>query len=178
MKTRFITALILGFSLSIASTQMQEIQAVQQFNTDKYLGTWYEVARLPNFFQKQCIGNISAQYTLSNGGIEVLNKCSKKDGITDAALGFATLENSIGSQLKVSFLPKYLRWIPFTKGDYWVVRIDPEYQVSLVGDPDLKYLWILAREPQIDPMIIQDYLNTAKSFGYTNLDEIIYTKNE
>ena len=68
--------------------------------------------------------------------------------------------------------------MPFTKGDYWVLRIDPDYQVSLVGDPDHKYLWVLARDPKVSPEIIQDYLKTAQDFGYNNLNEIIYTQTD
>lgn len=178
MKLYFLTATLLALNLTVAHAQNVEVEAVEQFDKAKYLGKWYEVARLPNFFQKQCIKNIQAEYVERDAGIEVINQCTKEGNVTDTAIGFATLENEIGSKLEVSFLPEYIRWIPFTKGDYWVLRIDPDYQVSLVGDPDREYLWVLAREPQISDEIIQDYLNTAKNLGYDNLDEIIYTKNE
>jgi apolipoprotein D and lipocalin family protein len=63
-------------------------------------------------------------------------------------------------------LPPGLRWIPFTKGHYWVLRVDPEYKVALVGGPSTKYLWILSREPQLDEATYQSYLDTAKYYGY------------
>lgn len=171
------SALFGTLTLLLSITLAKDVTAVTEFDTQKYLGKWYEIARLPNFFQKQCIANISAEYSEVNGGIEVLNSCTKAGNKTDTALGFATLENAIGSELKVSFLPKYIRWLPFTKGDYWVLKIDPDYQVSLVGDPDREYLWILAREPNIDPVIIEEYLNEAQSQGYTQLDQLIYTEH-
>ena len=168
-----IAALPLLFSFAVAS----EVQAVTDFDTTKYLGKWYEIARLPNFFQKQCVSDISAIYSQQEDGIAVLNSCTKQGNKIDTANGFATIENSIGSKLKVSFLPKYMRWIPFTKGDYWVLKIDHNYQVSLVGDPSREYLWVLAREPQIDSAIIEDYINEAKTQGYTGLDQLIYTQH-
>ncbi len=178
MKRLILTTLFLSLSFTILQAQNVEIHAVKQFDKEKYLGKWHEVARLPNFFQKQCIKNIQAEYVEKNGGIEVINQCTKEGNITDTAIGFATFENEIGSELKVSFLPEYIRWLPFTKGDYWVLRIDPDYQVSLVGDPDHEYLWVLARDPKVSPEIIQDYLKTAQDFGYNNLNEIIYTQTD
>lgn len=80
--------------------------------------------------------------------------------------GVAYPQNRGNSKLKVSFLPKGLRWIPFTKGHYWVLRVDPEYKLALVGGPSNKYLWILSREPQLDEATYQSYINTAKDYGY------------
>lgn len=174
MKTIHIVAML---PLLLSLTVADEVKAVTDFDTTKYLGKWYEIARLPNFFQKQCISDISAIYSQEEDGIAVLNSCIKQDNKVDTADGFATKENSIGSKLKVSFLPKYIRWIPFTKGDYWVLKIDPDYQVSLVGDPNREYLWVLAREPHIDPAIIEDYINAAKAQGYTELDQLIYIQH-
>lgn len=66
----------------------------------------------------------------------------------------------------MSFLPEGLRWVPFTKGDYWILRLDPDYRVALVGSPDRKFLWFLARKPQIDSARRQEYLATAQAQGY------------
>ncbi len=81
--------------------------------------------------------------------------------------GVAYPQNEGNSKLKVSFLPSGLRWIPFTKGDYWVLRVDPNYQVALVGGPSHKYLWILSRSPQLDEATYQSYLQTAKAMAMT-----------
>jgi apolipoprotein D and lipocalin family protein len=74
--------------------------------------------------------------------------------------------NGKPGQLQVSFLPEFLRWVPFTKGDYWVLKIDDAYTVALVGTPDRKNLWLLAREPHIDPATEADYLNEATRQGF------------
>ena len=78
--------------------------------------------------------------------------------------------------MKVSFLPKGLRWVPFSKGDYWVLRVDEDYQVALVGGPSHRYLWLLSRTPDVDEAVIEDYLNTAKAQGY-DLSKLIRTKH-
>ncbi len=92
----------------------------------------------------------------------------------DQSVGVAYPDNAGMSKLKVSFMPKALRWIPFTKGDYWVLRVDPDYKVALVGGPSNKYLWLLSRTPTIDEATYQSYLETAKQQGY-DLSELIKT---
>ena len=92
----------------------------------------------------------------------------------DTAEGIAYAKNAGNSQLKVSFLPKGLRWLPFTKGDYWVLRIDPEYKVALVGGPSNKYLWILSKTPNLDQATYQSYLETAHQYGY-DISKVVKT---
>ena len=92
----------------------------------------------------------------------------------DTAEGIAYAQNAGNSQLKVSFLPKGLRWLPFTKGDYWVLRIDPEYKVALVGGPSNKYLWILSKTPNLDQATYQSYLETARQYGY-DISKVVRT---
>lgn len=174
---KLLLSLIVGGLVTLGQMLFAaDIKVVSDFDSERYLGQWYEIARLPNFFQEKCVGDISAQYQREGAGISVVNRCRVADGKVDVANGYATVENSSGSELKVSFLPRYFRWIPFTKGDYWVLRIDPEYQISLVGDPDRKYLWLLSRTPTLSEDLIADYLNSAKAMGY-QLDEVIYTQN-
>jgi apolipoprotein D and lipocalin family protein len=86
------------------------------------------------YFQRKCIANITAQYSVNaDQTIGVLNSCRIANGEIISSEGVAYSQNQGNSKLKVSFLPKGLRWIPFTKGHYWVLRVDPEYKVALVG---------------------------------------------
>ena len=78
------------------------------------------------------------------------------------------------SRLEVSFLPEGLRWIPFTKGDYWMIGLEPDYSVALVGGPDRKYLWLLARTPRIEPDTRAHYLALARAQGF-DLSPLIET---
>lgn len=73
----------------------------------------------------------------------------------------------------MTFLPKFIRWIPFTSGDYWVLKLDPLYKVSLVGTPNRKYLWLLARDRNLAQEIRDEYLAEAKRQRYDIADLII-----
>lgn len=151
------------------TTQAETVppQAVDQVDIQRYAGKWYEIAHLPMYFQRKCVSNISAQYTVNaDQTMGVLNSCRIENGEMISSEGVAYPQNQGNSKLKVSFLPTGLRWIPFTKGHYWVLRVDPEYKVALVGGPSTKYLWILSREPQLDEATYQSYLDTAKYYGY------------
>lgn len=142
-------------------------QAVDQVDIQQYAGKWYEIAHLPMYFQRKCVSNISAHYTVNaDQTMGVLNSCRIENGKMISSEGVAYPQNQGNSKLKVSFLPPGLRWIPFTKGHYWVLRVDPEYKVALVGGPSTKYLWILSREPQLDEATYQSFLETAKYYGY------------
>ena len=154
-----------------------EPKAVDAIDVQKYAGTWYEVARLPMYFQRNCASDVQAKYSLNaDKTIKVRNQCMNKEGKLDVSEGVAYPQNDGNSQLKVSFLPKGLRWVPFSKGDYWVLRVDEDYQVALVGGPSHRYLWLLSRTPDVDEAVIEDYLNTAIAQGY-DLSKLIRTKH-
>lgn len=170
------TALAMG-SLSFAHAQQAPLQAVNQLDLTQYLGTWHEIARKPLYFQKKCASNVSANYSLNdNGHIRVNNSCYTASGELTQSIGEAYVQNPPqNSKLKVSFLPKFIRWLPVGRGDYWVLKIDPNYDTVLVGDPDRKYLWLLSRSQQPKAEVVQEYLNYAQSVGY-DLSDLITTK--
>ncbi len=162
-----VTALAIICLSFTAQAETVTPRAVNQVDIQKYAGKWYEIAHLPMYFQRKCVSNISAQYTVNaDQTMGVLNSCRIENGEMISSEGVAYPQNQGNSKLKVSFLPPGLRWIPFTRGHYWVLRVDMEYKVALVGGPSTKYLWILSREPQLDEAIYQSYLETAKYYGY------------
>ena len=153
----------------------QQLPTLSNFDLNQYLGTWYEIARLPMKYQPEDSTDISAVYSLqSDGKIRVENRCLDADKELDESVGEATVIDADHAKLEVSFLPEGFRWIPFTKGDYWVLKIDEHYQTALVGEPDKKFLWILHRNPTLHDNIKQEYLNYALSLGY-DLSDLIHT---
>lgn len=152
-----------------------DIPTVSNFDLTKYLGIWYEIARFPMKHQPEDSTDISAVYSLNeSGSVRVQNRCLDGDGKLDESIGEATIVDAANAKLEVSFLPEGLRWVPFTKGDYWVLKLDASYQTALVGEPSMKYLWLLHRTPTIDEATKQEYLAYAQSLGY-DLSDLIDT---
>ncbi|WOE31641.1 MULTISPECIES: lipocalin family protein [unclassified Acinetobacter] len=173
------SAVLVGLgAVTLAYAQTKPLNTVIQVDLNRYLGTWYEIARKPLSFQNKCDRNVSAQYSLNEqGNIRVDNRCYGKDNQLYQSIGEAYVQNPPdNSQLKVSFLPQAIRWLPVGRGDYWILKLDDDYQTVLVGEPRRKYMWILSRTPQLEQSRLQQYLDYAKSVGY-NLDDVIYTQH-
>ena len=110
--------------------------------------------------------------------MKVDNSCYSADGKLNQSIGEAYVQNApANSKLKVSFLPKAIRWLPIGRGDYWVLKIDDGYQTALVRSPNKKYLWVLSRTANPDQATIDEYLNYAKSIGF-DLSDLIKTKHK
>jgi apolipoprotein D and lipocalin family protein len=146
--------------------------AVTPFDVNKYLGTWYEIARFDFRFEKN-LNNVTATYSLKNNGmIKVDNRGYNyitkewKEAIGKAKLAGATDE----ARLKVSFFG------PFYSA-YNVIALDSEYKYALVAGSNLKYMWILSREKTIPLEIKQHYLDVAKNLGFT-IESLVWTVQE
>lgn len=131
------------------------------------MGKWYEIERLKNSFQKNC-WNSTAEYEIIDAEtVRVINRCRKDSvsGEENSVNGKAwVVEGSGNSKLKVSFF-----W-PF-KGDYWIIELDKDYQWVAVGAPSREYLWIMARQPRLDAVPLEDVKArlAAKGFDVTKL---------
>jgi len=146
---------------------MTDLTAIPHLDLNKYLGRWYEICRLPLRWEDETATDITANYSLNDdGNVRVDNRCFDEDGKPSRAVGEAVPIDDANSRLKVTFLPEFVRWIPFTKGDYWVLKIDPEYRTALVGTPDRKYLWVLSRQPRLSEETEAEYLNEARRQGF------------
>lgn len=161
---------LLPFSLLFilgCSTTHPSLSTVERVDLDKYMGTWYEIARYEHRFEKGC-SDVSATYTKrEDGKIDVLNRCMKEEGLSEAN-GVAYAVNDTNSQLKVTFF-----W-PFY-GDYWVMMLDEDYTYAVIGDPSREYLWILSRSKTLDPQIKKKILEKLPSLGY-EIEPLIWTK--
>jgi apolipoprotein D and lipocalin family protein len=136
------------------------LPTVASVDLARYAGAWYEIALLPNRFQKQCVADTQARYRLDGERVEVLNRCRTADGRVEDIKGHAkVVEGSGNAKLRVSFF-----W-PFY-GDYWVLALDPEYRQVLVGAPNRKYAWVLSRTPQLDEATLQTLLDRAGELGF------------
>ena len=154
----------LGSSQAIAQQGDQTVKTIAALDVPRYLGTWYEIAKFPNWFQKKCVSNTKAVYTAkSDGNLRVLNSCKTAGGEISEAEGLARQIGAKDSpKLEVRFAPEWLSFLPLVWGDYWVVDLDSQYQVAAVSDPRREYLWVLSRTPQMDPKVYADLLQRLK----------------
>ena len=137
------------------------LKTVDQIDLARYVGKWYEIARYPNRFEKDCASDVTAEYTRRNDGkITVTNACRKADGKGKESKGTAkVVDAKSNAKLKVTFF-----W-PFS-GEYWVIDLDPDYKYAVVGEPDRKYLWVLSRTSELAPGVYKRILAKVRELGY------------
>lgn len=141
------------------------VKTIPSLDVQRYMGTWYEIAKYPNWFQKKCVSNTKAVYSARvDGTLKVLNSCKTADGEVSEAEGTARQLGAKDSpKLEVRFAPAWLSFIPMVWGDYWVIDLDAQYQVAVVSDPRRDYLWILSRTPQLDKKTYDDVLQRIQN---------------
>ncbi len=138
------------------------LQTVPSVDLTRYAGKWYEIAKYPNWFQRNCAGGTTAEYTPNpDGSIRVVNRSRDKRGKPIAVDGRATVVPDSGNaKLKVSFGG------PFS-GAYWVIGLDEKnYTWALVGHPSRQFLWVLARQPELPAATYAGILDLAAHRGY------------
>ena len=129
-----------------AARQDRPVQTVDKVDLSRYVGEWFELARFPNRFQRQCLGDVRAVYAIrQDGRLDVVNRCRTTDGVTEARGVARVVDARTAAKLKVRFAPAVLSFLPFVGGDYWVLGLAPDYSWATVGSPDRNYLWILGR---------------------------------
>jgi apolipoprotein D and lipocalin family protein len=180
----FVTALSAfspaGDFFTVSAETKKPLETVGAVDLNRYAGVWYETARLPNKFQKQCVGNVKLEYVAkTNGRIGVTNQCDEANGKKTLVKGEARVQDKkTNAKLEVRFAPKFLSFLPAVWGDYWVIALDAEnYQYALVGDESRKYLWFLSRTPQMYEETYTELLKIAGEKGF-DTTKIIRTKND
>ncbi|SKA93949.1 apolipoprotein D and lipocalin family protein [Thiothrix eikelboomii] len=170
MKRWFYLFLGLLFLSACAGTP-EGIQPVTGFQVERYLGKWYEIARLDHPFERG-LEQVSAEYSLrDDGDLRVLNRGfnTSKQKFEEAEGRAKFVGQPDVGQLKVSFFGPFY-------GGYNIVELDPNYQHVLVTGNDRDYLWILARTPQLEAAVQQRLVEKAKSLGFAT-DQLIFVKH-
>ncbi len=138
------------------------LKTVDTVDLDRYLGVWYEIARLPNRFERDCEG-VTAEYSRrADSLISVVNSCRKgaPNGKLAVAKGRARIiDQSTNAKLEVSFFGPF--W-----GDYWIIDLAEDYSLAVVGEPSGRYLWVLSRTPSLDQVRLNAVLARLRALGY------------
>jgi len=165
--------------LALAGGPAVELPVVRALDLQRYSGTWFEQARLPNRFQRECASDVVANYTVQgDGGLKVLNGCGTASGGWREVEGVGRRVAALGApegQLEVRFAPRWLSWLSAVWADYWVIDIDADYKTALVGTPNREYLWLLSRTPTLPPAERRQWLDKAAAWGFA-VDKVMLTQ--
>jgi apolipoprotein D and lipocalin family protein len=163
-------AALVGLTMAFAAPVLgqEPVTTVAAVDLGRYAGKWFEIASFPMFFQRNCVGDTTAEYGLKpEGAVSVRNRCRTDSGFDEAEGTATVVEGSNNARLKVSFF-----W-PF-RADYWIIGLDPEYRWAVVGNPNRKYLWLLSRTPRLPQDLLGAALAAATRQGY-DLAQLRYT---
>jgi len=168
MPRHIVLALLAAFGLLGAPQAAPPPRAVDAIDPARYAGKWYEIARLPTPLQRRCVGDATVEYTAApDNALHINNRCRAKDGSIASMSGLAVAaKDATGAQYQADFLQP--------AAQYWIIGLDGDYRWAVVGGPDRKTLWILARTPQMPADQLQQALEAARAQGYP-LDELLYT---
>jgi apolipoprotein D and lipocalin family protein len=171
-----LTMIVTAPAGASARRDVEPVRTVPHVNLDRYLGVWFEVARLPNRFQRSCAGEVTATYQRRDDGrIDVVNRCRTGDGDVIHAGGVArVVDVATSARLKVRFAPAWLSFLPAVWGDYWILALGADYDWAVVGSPDRKYLWVLARRPGLDADRLASAVAAARANGFA-VDRLVAT---
>ncbi len=146
----------------------QPLPTVPSVDLARYAGTWHEIARLPMWFQRHCVDSKAIYTILDNNKVHVHNECVTDSGTLDQVDGVATvIDRTTNARLAVTFDNFFARLVgPSRHGNYWILDLDPDYQVAMVGTPNRRYLWILSRTPNLDMTTYQRLMTKAQTLGF------------
>lgn len=169
MKQTLIYSLLLSLICSVA---MGQVQTVPSVDLQKYRGQWFEIAAIPQEQQKDCVSDVSAQYTqLPEGLLKVRNSCKTKTGKIQEAIGRArVVDEKSNAKLEVTFAQILFRWaFPFG-GDYWILDVAEDYSYAVVGEPSAESGWILSRSKTLSEEHLERAKDVLQRNGYNVCD--------
>ena len=159
---------LLFAACSHAPSGTAPLKTVAKVDVNRYAGKWYEIARYPQWFQKDCVSATADYSRNKDGTVKVVNTCIRADGSRRSITGVAKPVDAEANRFQVSFPGNwYSKLIPVPEeGNYWVIDVTPGYQQAIVGTPDRKSLWFLSRSPRVPKTVFEKMKSTAKEQGF------------
>lgn len=165
---KVFSCFIAVLAFSVWAQAQSDVRTVSHVDLDRYVGKWYEIAAIPQSFEKDCAGGTTAEYSqASDGMIKVINSCNKKSGGRSVTEGRAKIEDtSSNAKLAVTFVKLGKKWVFFFSGKYWILDVDPNYRYAVVGHPNLQYAWVLSRDPVMPATDLATATSVLEKQGY------------
>jgi apolipoprotein D and lipocalin family protein len=153
--------------------------AVPRVDPQQLAGTWYELARLPDNLDPDCASDATAHYQAeADGSFKVTSSCRTPTGRLQTDVGHAwpaSRDAHNAARLQVSFMPRWLQWLPLRKSEMWVVMLDPAYRYAVVSEPNGRHLRVLARTPNLPPAQLGRIVDRLSADGYPTR-QLVLTK--
>lgn len=172
-----ISSVLLAAAACTGMEQRELLTTVALVDLSRYSGTWHEIARLPMWFQRHCVDSKAIYTSRPDGRVGVHNECETDSGGLDQVNGVATVvDQKTNARLNVVFDNFFARLFGSSRqGNYWILDLDPDYRVAMVGTPDRRYLWILSRTPHLDEPTYELLVAKALELGFP-VKDLIRTK--
>jgi apolipoprotein D and lipocalin family protein len=168
-----LLALVLALPLAALPSapvrgEVPDAVALEHADVNRFMGRWYEIARLPNTQERACARDVVSTYERRNeSAIRVVNVCRNADGELERTQGVARIRDGLSqAKLEFRFAPLALAWLPFLWDDWWILEVAPEYSYMMAGDPSHQRLWIYARTPELDDATYRSLVAHAAVQGY------------
>jgi apolipoprotein D and lipocalin family protein len=171
-----VAAALFGILMAGCSSDTQApMSTVSNFDVERYLGQWHQVAAIPAWFQSECVANTAADYAMGEDGlIEVVNSCETDDGSRRKAAARARfLKDPSDGRLEVTFVEVASFWVWLAAGDYWIIGLDPEYRWAVVGQPSRELAWILARSRSLEAQTLRDIHHILEREAYDTCELLL-----
>lgn len=171
-----LTALIAGL---VAGKTKKPLVTAPLVDLERYSGTWFEIARLPEKWEKDCASDVTVTYQGTiDGGLRVLHRCRRRDGSLKRTIGRAeVVDLETNAKLRISYAPQLLDALPFVWSDYCIVDVAADYSTAVVGTPDRSQLWLLARSTSVSEETRSAFIAKALGQGF-DTSQLIYTRHE
>lgn len=172
-----ITAVSAIVAAVVAKNAKKALASAAHVDLDRFVGSWFEIARLPDSQDKECVSDARATYARTDDGLRLLSLCRRADGSIRRSTGRAKLaDDATQSRFKISYSSSALDVLPFFWSDYTIIDVADDYSTAIVGAADRKHLWLLARQPTVDDAARQDFLNKARAQGF-DTSALVYTQH-
>jgi apolipoprotein D and lipocalin family protein len=150
-----------------------EVEVADYVDVQKFMGTWYLIAEIPNFFERACAGGQTAEYSLNpDGSVSVINSCFRKSGASYSRRAKAfVVDEETNAKLEVGFVPLFN--YRFFRGDYWIMEVGDDYEYAVVGHPTREYGWVLSRECDIEDTLLEDIFELLEEQYYDTDDFVL-----
>jgi apolipoprotein D and lipocalin family protein len=163
-----------AIALGVA-TATPPVRSVDRLDVQRYAGTWYELARVPNKLQANCSSDATTTYRpMADGSMRLMNRCRDAGEHVNVAVARGELLAGDPARMRLSYLPDWLSWWPGSHVEQWVVMVADDYRLAVVSDPSRKSLWILSRTPSIDASSFEAIVSRLRLQRYP-VDRLVIT---